>query len=39
MDWRVILVLAPLIIAASWALFNIAAAALNQVQQFLKRES
>lgn len=30
MDLRVLIVLAPLGIAAGWALFNIAAAALNQ---------
>ncbi|MEG3438225.1 photosystem II protein Y [Pannus brasiliensis CCIBt3594] len=39
MDWRVVVVLAPLLIAASWAVFNIGAAALRQVQQFLARES
>ncbi|ELR99245.1 photosystem II protein Y [Gloeocapsa sp. PCC 73106] len=39
MDWRVILVLSPVIIALTWALFNIGAAALNQAQQFLKKES
>ncbi|TVQ45897.1 MAG: photosystem II protein Y [Gloeocapsa sp. DLM2.Bin57] len=39
MDWRVILVLSPIIIAASWALINIAGAALNQAQQFLNKES
>jgi photosystem II PsbY protein len=39
MDWRVIVVLSPVIIAATWALINIGAAALNQVQQFLQKES
>jgi photosystem II PsbY protein len=39
MDWRVVIVLLPVIIAASWAGFNIAAAALRQVQQFLNREA
>ena len=39
MDWRVLIVLLPLIIAASWAVFNIGAAALRQVQQFLSKES
>lgn len=32
MDWRVLIVLAPLGVAATWALFNIGAAALNQVR-------
>ncbi len=39
MDMRVIVVLSPLLIAAGWALFNIAAAAINQVQQFMSKES
>lgn len=39
MDWRLIIVLAPIILAASWALFNIAAAAINQFQQFRNKES
>ncbi|MGB2926338.1 MAG: photosystem II protein Y [Limnothrix sp.] len=32
MDFRIALVLAPLAIAASWALFNIGAAALGQLK-------
>jgi photosystem II PsbY protein len=32
MDWRVVVVLAPVIIAGSWAIFNIGAAALNQLR-------
>lgn len=32
MDWRIIVVLAPLGVAAGWALFNIGAAALNQLR-------
>jgi photosystem II PsbY protein len=39
MDWRVLIVLLPLIIAGSWALFNIGAIAIRQVQQFLAKES
>lgn len=31
MDLRIVVVLAPLAIAASWAIFNIGAAALNQL--------
>jgi len=38
MDWRVLIVLAPLIIAGTWAIFNIGAAALRQFQQ-ISRES
>ncbi len=37
MDWRVVIVLSPLIIAAAWALVNIGAAALRQVQEVLDR--
>jgi photosystem II PsbY protein len=36
-DFRVAIVLLPIIVAASWALFNIGAAALRQVQTFLNR--
>ncbi|BAZ53874.1 photosystem II protein PsbY [Nostoc sp. NIES-4103] len=38
-DFRVVIVLAPVIIAASWAVFNIGAAALRQIQGFLNREA
>jgi photosystem II PsbY protein len=36
-DWRIVAVLSPVILAASWALFNIGAAALKQVQGFINR--
>lgn len=39
LDMRVVIVLAPVIIAASWAIFNIGAAALNQLQNFLNKEA
>ena len=39
MDMRVVIVLAPLAIAAGWALFNIGAAALRQLQTFLNEEA
>jgi photosystem II PsbY protein len=39
MDWRVLIVLTPLIIAGSWAIFNIGAAAIRQAQQFLSKQS
>ncbi|BAY13619.1 photosystem II protein Y [Calothrix sp. NIES-2098] len=38
-DFRVAIVLAPVAIAAGWALFNIGAAAIQQVQNFLNREA
>ncbi len=37
LDWRVAVVLSPLLLAAGWALFNIGAAALRQVQGFLDK--
>ncbi|MDJ0621111.1 MAG: photosystem II protein Y [Calothrix sp. MO_192.B10] len=39
MDLRLLIVLAPLAIAAGWALFNIGAAALRQLQTFLNKEA
>ncbi|MBO1049547.1 MAG: photosystem II protein Y [Dolichospermum sp. DEX182a] len=38
-DNRVLIVLAPVVIAAGWAVFNIGAAALRQIQNFLSREA
>lgn len=38
-DLRVAFVLLPIIAAASWALFNIAPAAIKQIQAFLNREA
>ncbi len=37
-DWRIVVVLAPILIAAGWAGFNILAVALGQVQSFLNKE-
>ncbi|MEB3314111.1 MAG: photosystem II protein Y [Cyanobacteriota bacterium] len=39
MDWRVVVVLLPIIIAGSWAVFNIGRAALGQLQEFLDRQA
>ncbi len=39
LDMRVAIVLAPIAIAAGWAVFNIGAAALRQLQTFLNREA
>lgn len=36
-DLRLAVVLLPLILAASWALFNIAPAAIKQIQGLLSR--
>ncbi len=38
-DWRVAFVLLPVVAAASWAVFNIAPAALRQIQAFWNRET
>jgi len=32
MDWRIILVFTPIVLAISWAVFNIGRAALGQLQ-------
>ena len=37
LDFRVVLVLLPVILAGSWAVFNIGKAALAQIQGFLAR--
>ena len=37
-DFRIVAVLAPLAIAASWAGFNIFRAALQQIQLFMNKE-
>ncbi|MEO1373671.1 MAG: photosystem II protein Y [Cyanobacteria bacterium J06635_10] len=39
MDMRVVIVLAPLAVAAGWALFNIGSAALRQLQTFFNKEA
>ena len=36
-DFRLVVVLLPIAIAGGWALFNIGAAALRQVQGFLSK--
>ncbi|NET09281.1 MAG: photosystem II protein Y [Merismopedia sp. SIO2A8] len=37
MDFRVVIVLLPIAIAASWALFNIGRAAIGQLQDFFNK--
>jgi photosystem II PsbY protein len=39
MDWRVLIVVGPLLVAAGWALFNIAPVAIKQIQGFLSKET
>lgn len=39
LDLRVVIVLAPILIAGGWAVLNIGAAALRQVQTFLNKEA
>jgi photosystem II PsbY protein len=36
-DWRILIVLSPVLLAAGWALFNVGAIALRQAQAFLNR--
>ena len=38
MDLRVVIVLAPVVIAASWALFNIGSAAIAQFQRYISQD-
>ncbi|NEO83730.1 MAG: photosystem II protein Y [Spirulina sp. SIO3F2] len=38
MDWRLLIVFGPLLIALGWAGFNIFAAALNQFQNTVGRK-
>ncbi|CCQ60537.1 photosystem II protein Y [Crocosphaera watsonii] len=39
MDWRILVVVGPIVIAAGWAGFNIAAAAIGQIQGFFNKEA
>ncbi|BAZ45022.1 photosystem II protein PsbY [Chondrocystis sp. NIES-4102] len=38
MDWRVLIVLSPLAIAAGWAIFNIGSAAIAQAQRYFGKQ-
>ena len=38
-DWRLVVVLLPLIVAGSWAVFNVGRIALEQLQNFLNKEA
>ena len=39
MDWRVMVVLAPLAVAGGWAVYNIGKYAVVQVQAFLSKQA
>ena len=39
MDWRILVVVGPILIAAGWAGFNIAAAAIGQILRFFNKEA
>ncbi|MFB2838143.1 photosystem II protein Y [Floridanema evergladense] len=39
MDWRVIVVLAPLAVAGGWAVYNIGKYAIAQAQAFLSKQA
>lgn len=39
MDWRILVVLLPVILAGSWALYNVGKLALEQVRLFLNEEA
>lgn len=39
MDWRILIVVLPIALAASWAIFNIGSAAISQVQKYLNKQS
>jgi photosystem II PsbY protein len=39
MDWRWLIVLLPVLVAGSWALYNIGKAAIKQAQDFLNKEA
>ena len=39
MDWRLLIVLLPLILAGGWAFYNIGKLAIAQAQAFLDRQA
>ncbi len=38
MDWRLLVVLLPVLVAAGWAVYNIASAALVQFQKLFNKQ-
>ncbi len=39
MDWRIIVVLLPIILAGSWAIFKILTPALSQIQAWWNKQA
>jgi len=39
MDWRILIVLLPVLVAGGWALYNIGRAALSQLQEFMNKQA
>ncbi len=39
MDWRLLIVLLPILAAGAWALYNVAQVALKQLDSFLKKQA
>ncbi|MGK7951814.1 MAG: photosystem II protein Y [Xenococcaceae cyanobacterium] len=39
MDWRVLIVVLPIGVAAGWAIFNIGAAAVRQIQNYTSKNT
>jgi photosystem II PsbY protein len=39
MDWRLLVVLLPLLVAGGWAVYNVGVLALRQLQQYTSKNS
>ncbi|MEO6862531.1 MAG: photosystem II protein Y [Microcoleus sp.] len=38
-DWRILIVLSPVLVAGGWAAYNVGAIALKQVEKLLNKET
>jgi photosystem II PsbY protein len=38
-DWRILIVLSPVLVAGGWAAYNVGAIALTQVEKVLNKET
>ncbi|MEG4321882.1 photosystem II protein Y [Microcoleus sp. ARI1-B5] len=38
-DWRILIVLSPVLLAGGWAAYNVGAIALKQVEKLLNKET
>ncbi|MBE9123572.1 photosystem II protein Y [Tychonema sp. LEGE 07199] len=38
-DWRILIVLMPVLLAGGWAAYNVGAIALKQAQKFLNKQT